>query len=114
MRWAEVVEVSKDKGPHKLCIVEADGKQFEAMIGEVFGIQSNPHKGAMVLIGLPDGDAGKAVIIASMPRPKDRVDGQKEGEVSLKNHDTGNVVQHQENGDTIIRTKGIFHVNPPG
>lgn len=105
IRWAEVVEVSNDKGPHKLCTVECDGKQMDAYVGEVFGMQSVPHKGAMVLIALPDGDEGKGVIIASMPRPKDRVDKQKEGEVTLKNHDTGNKIQHDKDGHTNQSTK---------
>lgn len=137
IRWGVVRSASQDKGPHKIVEVESDGKIMEVFVGETFGVQSNPHVGAQVLIGLPDGDEGKAVIISSMPRPSDRVDGQKEGEVTIKNHDTGNSLQHDKDGHTKMTTKsdlqqtvggnastdasgnvtiksgGIIHLNPP-
>lgn len=137
MRWGVVVKASADKGPHKIVEVETDGKTIDCFVGETFGVQSSPHEGAQVLIGLADGDEGKAVIITSMPRPGDRVDGQKEGEVTIKNHDTGNAIQHDADGHTSVKTKadlkqtvggnqqtdasgnvvfksgGIIHLNPP-
>lgn len=105
LRWGVVKTVSNDKGPHKVCEIECDGKKMTAFVGEVFGVQSVPHVGAQVVIGLLDGDEGKAVVLASMPRPKDRVDGQKEGEVSIKNHDTGNAIKHDKDGHTSVSTK---------
>lgn len=105
MRWARVTKASADKGPHKLVEIETDSKTMDVYVGEVFGVQSSPHVGAMVLVALPDGDEGKGVIIASMPRPKDRKDGQKEGEVSLVNVDTGNTLQHDADGHTNQTTK---------
>jgi phage gp45-like len=137
MRWGVVKKASADKGPHKLVEVEADGKIIDCVVGETFGVQSSPHVGAWVLLGLADGDEGKAVIITSMPRPGDRVDGQKEGEVTIKNHETGNAIQHDANGNTKMNTKadldqtvggnvktdaegnvvfksgGVIHLNPP-
>lgn len=105
MRWARVTKASADKGPHKLVEIETDGKTMDVYVGEVFGVQSSPHVGAMVLVALPDGDEGKGVIIASMPRPKDRKDGQKEGETSFINVDTGNTLQHDADGHTNQKTK---------
>lgn len=137
IRWAEVKKASADKGPHKLVEVETDGKRMDVYVGETFGVQASPHVGSMVLIALPDGDEGKGVIISSMPRPKDRVDQQKEGEVTFKNHDTGNSTQFDKDGNTkstakkdleekiggnrtttcegnvIIRSGSIIHLNPP-
>lgn len=111
IRWGELTGVSNDKGPYKLHEVETDGKKMDVQAIEIYGMQGNAVKGGQVLILVPDGDEGKAVGIF-MPSPKDRVEQQKEGEVQLKNHATGNSIQHAENGDTIVKTKGVFRVNP--
>lgn len=111
---------SKDKGPHKLCKIECDGKEMDCLMAETFGVQSNPHEGAHVIIACLDGDEGRGTIIASMPRPKDRQDGHKEGETSFMNHDTGNRIFHDKDGnsthstkkDFIVKSKGIIHLNP--
>lgn len=105
IRFARVTKASVDKGPHKLCEVECDGKKMDVLVGETFGIQASPHIGALVAIALPDGDEGKAFIMMSMPRPKDRKDGQKEGETSFINVDTGNLIQHDASGHTNQTTK---------
>lgn len=110
MRWGEVVEVSADKGPYKLCTIECDGKRMPAFVGEVFGVQSVPHKGAQVLVAFADGDEGKGVIIASMPRPKDRVDGQKEGEVALKNFDAGQFFKMDKDGNVVLQAPGTVTI----
>lgn len=110
IRWAVITKASADKGPHKLCEVECDGKKMDVFVGETYGVQGSPHVGAHVLVATADGDEGKAIIIASMPRPKDRVDGQKEGEVTYKNHETENEIQHDKDGNTHIKTKKGTHV----
>ena len=54
--------------------------------------------------------------------PADRVDGQKPGEKTYKNHKTGNFIKHDDGGDTtietsndaLIKSEGIVHINPPG
>ena len=74
---------------------------------------------AQALILAPDGDEGRAIAFV-MPRPKDRVDGQKEGESQFVNHETGNTITHSADGttthtsagDIIIRSAGIVHINP--
>lgn len=119
IRLGRVSKVSNDKGPHKMMEVEADGKKMMVKHLESFGMQSVPHMDADVIMFCPDGDEGKAVCIA-MPRPKDRQDQQKEGEVSHMNHDTGNRIFHDKDGnsthstkkDFIVKSKGIVHLNP--
>lgn len=108
IRWAEVTKASDDKGPHKIVEVECDGKKMDVMVGETFGVQASPHVGSQVLVAIADGDEGKGVIISSMPRPKDRQDQQKPGEVSVMNHDTGNRIHHDEAGNTNLKTKAAL------
>lgn len=111
IRWGKLKGPSDDKGPYKLHTIETDGKEMDIHIIEPYGIQGNAIKDSMVLVFVPDGDEGKAVGIA-LPPPAKRVEGQKDGEVQLKNHATGNEIKHEAGGDTIIKTAGIFHVNP--
>lgn len=103
IRWAEVITPSKDVGPYKLTEIETDGKRMDIDVVEPHGLQSVPHKGGKVLVLVPDGDEGKAVGII-MPRPKDRIDGQKEGETRLQNHDRGQYVYLDDNGDIRINS----------
>ncbi len=104
IRFGVITKTSADKGPHKLVTAIADGKEMVVQVFEPYGIQGSPLKDGVVLIFSPDGDDGKAVGIV-MPAPKDRVDQQKPGEVTLKNHDTGNRIQHTVDGHTLIDTK---------
>jgi phage gp45-like len=113
IRWGELTGESKDVGPYRLVEVEADGKKMDIMTIDPFGLQGSGHKDAQVLLLVPDGDEGKAVGIV-MPRPKDRWDGLKPGEVGLKHFDKGQYLHHKDNGDTVIKTpNGILHLNPP-
>lgn len=104
IRFGVIKAPSNDKGPHKLTTVVADGKEMQVQVIEPYGVQGSPIKDGMVLILTPDGDDGKAVGIM-MPPPKDRVDQQKPGEVTYKNHVTGNRIQHDADGHTMIETK---------
>lgn len=103
IRWGVIVGPSDDKGPYKLHAIETDGKTMDAMALDLYGVQGNAITGGQCLILVPDGDEGKAVFIP-LPPPAKRVDGQKEGEVSYKNHVTGNVIQHDANGHTTVET----------
>lgn len=103
MRWGEVVGASNDKGPYKLVRVQSDGQEVTAIVLEPYGVQGSPmKKGQAILIPI-DGDEGKMVAII-MPPPAKRTDGQKEGEVSYPNHDTGNTIKHDVDGNTTITT----------
>jgi phage gp45-like len=101
IRWGQLTGVSDDKGPYKLTEVETDGKRMNVIVVEPFGIQSVPHSNAQMLILVPDGDEGKAIGIA-MPRPANRIDQQKEGEVTLQNHDEQQYVKLDANGNVNI------------
>lgn len=111
IRWGRVVKESDDKGPYKLHTIETDGKQMDIQAVECYGVQGNSIAECQCLVLVPDGDEGKAVAII-MPPPAKRTDQQKAGEVSYVNHETGNVIKHEANGDTTIRTAGILHINP--
>lgn len=119
-RFAEMKEVTNDKGPYKLARFEAEkGHTVTAQIIEPFGLQSSPMKGGQAILIPLDGDEGKFVALV-LPPPKDRVDGQKEGETTLINNKTGTKVTMLENGnieitgtaDMVIRTTGTCHINP--
>ncbi len=111
IRWGWIKGPSKDKGPYKLHEAEVDGKSMDVIAIEPYGVQGNAISDCQCVIFVPDGDEGKAIAIC-VPPPAKRVDAQKEGEVSYKNHATGNVIQHDANGNTTVKTAGIFHVNP--
>lgn len=119
-RFAEMKEVTNDKGPYKLARFEAEkGHVVTAQIIEPFGVQASPMKGGQAILIPLDGDEGKFVAIV-LPPPKDRVDAQKEGETTIINNKTGTKASMLENGnyetssagDTIMRSTGIFHINP--
>ncbi len=112
IRWAKVVGPSNDKGPYKLVDLEADGKQITAMVLDLGGVHVTPVKDGQALILLPDGDEGKAVCIV-MPPPAKRVDEQKEGMMTLKNHVKGQSIVLDDNGNIIAKTTGTYHINPP-
>ena len=112
-RWGELTGVSKDKGPYKLAEVSVDGKTMDVMMMDAFGVQSNPHKGAQVAIFLLDGDEGKAIGFP-LPRPKDRIDQQAEGEVTLKNHDAGQSLKLDKDGNMAHDAKGKITLTSGG
>ena len=119
-RWAEMTEISNDKGPYKLGRFEAEkGHVVTAQIVESFGVQGAPMKGGQALLIPLDGDEGKFVALV-MPPPKDRYDAQKEGETTLINNKTGTRISMLENGDIqvestaaiVIRSASTIHINP--
>jgi phage baseplate assembly protein gpV len=103
--WAEVIQPSKDAGPYKGVRVQADGHEFNAMVLEPGGFHQSPMMGSQILVALPDGDMGKAVVIGGQA-PKDRVDGQKEGMLTIKNHKTGAFTQMDADGNVNTETSG--------
>lgn len=103
--WGEVIKVSNDAGPYKGVRVQADGHEFSAQVVESGGYHQSPMEKSQVLIALPDGDMGKAVIIGGQA-PKDRVDGQKEGMVTFKNHKRGQTVEMDDSGNVNITCSG--------
>lgn len=109
IRFGVVTEVSKDAGPHKLIKVVADGKAMDVKIWEPYGVQGSAPAKSEVLIFTPDGDDGKAVGIV-MPPPKDRVDGQKTGEVTFKNHVAGQTAKFDENGNVSVECSGTIRL----
>jgi phage gp45-like len=116
---ATMKEPSKDKGAFKQARFTADGHEFSAQIVEAFGVQGAPMKGGQAIIIPLDGDMSRCIAIV-MPPPKDRVDGQAEGEVTYKNHKAGQTIRHDKDGtttheapgDIIIKTGGLCHINP--
>lgn len=119
MRRAVVTKVSNDKGPHKLVEVESEGNKMIVEVFETDGASSNPLEGSSCMLLPVQGDPGEMVAIIGAP-PADRVDGQKPGEKTYKNHKTGNSIKHDADGNTTIKTTantiiesdGIVHINP--
>lgn len=105
MFWGEVVKPSNDKGPYKGLRVQADGHEFNAQVLEPGGFHQSPMEKSQVLIALPDGDMGKAIIVGGQA-PADRVDGQTEGMVTIKNHKTGQSIQMDASGNVTIDLSG--------
>lgn len=112
IRWGRLKTVSNDKGPYKLATFDVDGAERDVQILETSGIQTSPERESIAMIICPDGDEGRMFAIV-MPPPGKRIDGQKEGETTFVNHVTGNTIQHDADGNTVAKTKGIFHINPP-
>lgn len=111
IRRGVVTKVSNDKGPHKLVTVESEGNEMEVEVMEPDGSSSSPLEGSNCWLFPVQGDAGEMVAMISAP-PADRVDQQKPGEKTYKNHKTGNYIKQDDNGDTIISSAGVVHINP--
>lgn len=119
IRRGVVTKVSEDKGPHKLVEVESEGNTLMVEVMEPDGSSSNPLEGSNCWLFPVQGDPGEMVAMISAP-PADRVDGQKPGEKTYKNHATGNQIKHGADGnttietsaDTIIKSNGVVHINP--
>lgn len=116
---ATMKEPSKDKGAFKQARFTADGHEFSAQIVEAFGVQGAPMKGGQAIIIPLDGDMSRCIAIV-MPPPKDRVDGQVEGEVTYKNHKAGQALKFDKDGhvtldasgNVTIKSGGTVHINP--
>lgn len=112
-RLGEVIEVTNDKGPHKLVKVRCEDKEYICKVWESDGASSSPLKGSECLISPVNGDEGQWVATIGAP-PDKRVDGQKPGEKTYMNHATGSNIKHSENGDTTITTSQHMNVNSNG
>lgn len=99
--FGEVTTVSNDKGPFKGLRVKSDDHEFPAEVLETGGYHQSPMKGSKVVVALVGGDMGKAFIIGGQA-PKDRVDGQKEGMVTIKNHKRGQNVVMDDDGNITV------------
>ncbi len=104
-RWADLVEVTNDKGPYKLARFKADNHEFVAQIFDPYGIQGNPPKGSQAFVIPVDHDEGKMLAFV-MPPPKDRVDQQKTGEMQIKNHVAGQSLKLDESGNIAVNASG--------
>lgn len=98
-RWAQIIGASNDKGPYKILRVQSEGHEFDAMVIEPYGVQGSPLKEGQAFLLPMNMDTGQAVVMV-MPPPSKRTDQQKEGEVSYVHHETGNKIQHNNDGDT--------------
>lgn len=104
-RWGEITEISNDKGPYKLVKVQSEGHTMTAIVVEPYGVQASPLKGGQVFLLPFNADNGQAVALV-LPPPKDRVDGQKEGEATFKNHKRGQYVKLDDDGNIVINAPG--------
>lgn len=111
IRFGVIYEESADKGPYKLAKVMSDGKVMDLEIMDIAGVEGSPLKDSRVIIFTPDGDDAKAIGIAFGPAVKDRTDGQSPGDVTYKNHKSGNVINHDKDGNTNITTPSGTLVN---
>ncbi len=117
--FASMKEASKDKGAYKQARFTADGHEFTAQVVESYGIQGAPMAGGQALIFPIDGDMSKCIALV-MPPPKDRVDAQAEGELTLKNHKSGQALKFDKDGhvtldasgNITIKSGGTTHINP--
>ncbi len=106
---AEVIGVSNDQGPYKIVRVRADEHEFNATVVENGGYHQSPMLGSTVTLALLDGDMGKARIIGGGQAPAERIDGQKEGEVTVINHKSGAWIKIDDDGTvTINATKVVL------
>ena len=114
MFYAELIEVSEDKGPYMLVRAAADGDEFTVRVASPHGLASSPLKGSLIAVQCPDGDLGKACGTIEPP-PADRIDGQKEGEVRIKNLKTGKqqIIELDDDGNILLKSpNGKVHINP--
>lgn len=109
-RWGKVAKASNDKGPFKLVRVESYGQEQVCEVAEVYGMQGSPPEGSRMLLIPLEGDEGKVVGIPMVPSAE-RFDAQKEGEQTMQHYKTKNRVTHRNNGNTIIKTKGVLYIN---
>lgn len=109
LMWAEVVKPSNDKGPFKGLRVQADGHEFNAQVLEPGGFHQSPMTGSLVLVALVDGDMGKAAVLGGQA-PKDRVDGQTEGMLTIKNHKNGQYLTMDASGNVKISLGGTCSI----
>jgi hypothetical protein len=134
-RFGVVLGPSNDKGPFKLIRVRSEMREFTAIVDDPYGLVGNPVKGTLVRLdgGLDGGmETAKPIDLS-----KKRFDGLKAGEALFGNTETKTHVKLKENGDhdtvvkgakttradanvetrsggdTIIRSDGIVHINPP-
>lgn len=116
---AKIKAPSNDKGGHKQARFTADGHEFTAKIVDSYGVQGAPITDGEALIIPVEGDMSRCYAFV-LPPEKDRVDQQKEGEASYKNHKTGGVIKHDASGtttheapgDIILKSGGTVHINP--
>lgn len=106
-RWGDIIKESADKGPYKLLRVQSEGHEFDAIVIESYGMQASPIEKGQVFVLPFNTDNGQAVAMV-LPPPAKRVDLQKPGEVSLKNHVSGNRRYMDNDGDTRESTKRDF------
>lgn len=107
--FGEVVKPSNDAGPYKGVRVQADGDEFNAQVFEPGGFHQSPMVGSQVLVILPDNDMSKAVILGGQA-PSDRVDGQTEGMLTLKNHKNGQFLTMDASGNIVVELGGTFSI----
>lgn len=113
IRTGFVSEESKDSGPHKMCKVVCDGKPMDAKVLDIAGLSGSPLKDSEVLVLIADDDDGRAFIIPLGPPTKDRIDGQKPGELDLRNHKRGNHIKLDDGGNVIVKSEGgVVDINP--
>lgn len=111
-RTGELIEESKDTGPHRLVRVAYDGDERDAMLIDFGGIVNAPIKGSMMLIIPADGDEGKLYAIAYAP-PKDRIDQNKPGENRIRNLKTNAQIEQNDDGTTNITSPGKITIEAP-
>lgn len=101
IRWGKVVRVSNDAGPYKLVTVECDGAEYECIAMDHGGFSAAPIADSQAMVFLPDGDEGKAAAMV-MPPPAERVDGQKPGMMTAKNHAKGQNIVLDDDGNIVL------------
>lgn len=110
-RWGDIITESNDKGPYKLVRVQSEGHEFDAIVIESYGMQASPIEKGQVFVLPCNTDNGQAVALV-LPPPAKRVDQQKPGEVSIKNHVSGNRTYMDNDGDTRSAMKRDSIVSP--
>lgn len=103
-RWAQLIEVSNDKGPYKIARVQSEGHEFDVTIVEPSGVQTNPLKESQIFVFPMNSDTGQAIALA-LPPPAKRTDEQKEGEAWFGNHKQGQFIKMDDDGNIVIKPK---------
>jgi len=142
-RWGVVVKPSNDKGPFKLIRVKSEMREFTAMIHDPYGLAGNPAAGTLVkLSSMGDGGMESAAPVDLSKKRFDGLkggealvgntetgthtkmteSGDREDVIKGSNNvavdkkikvKAGGNIETTSDGDVLIKSGGIVHINPP-
>lgn len=111
MRRVEVISVDDRDGVQKVRVMGLADEIFELPYrGQGHGLTGVPKVGAVGYMFLAQGRPDQAFLL-NLEHPDDRVKNRQTGETVMY-ATPGQTVEMDAAGNTIVRTPGVFHVNP--